>query len=294
MTMIPWSRRRFIANTIGSAAALQLSTAASVLRLDAAEPSCTLIQEQEEGPYYIDREILRKDITEGHVGVPLTLRLALIDVNRCTPLTNAALDIWHCDALGIYSGYTAFSSGGPGGPNGPGPGGPPPGGPGAPPDFGPGGPPTGGPQKRAPTDKQAFLRGVQLTDANGIVEFTTVYPGCYAGRVNHIHLKVHIAGHSEGREYRGGHLAHTGQIFFPEEISKAVVALKPYSTHNIERTTLEDDFVFTGEHGSQSIAQLTALNRRSAADGYVATLTLGVDPSKTPGPSNPFGPPRGK
>jgi protocatechuate 3,4-dioxygenase beta subunit len=273
MATLPWTRRRFIAHTVGTAAALQLGVSPA-LRLNHTEPGCTLIPEQEEGPYYVDREILRRDITEGRAGVPLNLRVALIDVSRCAPLANAAVDIWHCDAMGIYSGYTTFNTSGPGGPNGPGPGGPPPGGP----DFGSVRPPMAPPPKMAPTDKQIFLRGVQLTDARGIVEFTTIYPGCYVGRVNHIHLKVHIAGHTENGAYRGGHVAHTGQIFFPEDISKSVIALKPYSEHHIERTTLDEDGVFNSQNGREVVAQLSVLNKRSVGDGYVASITLGVDP----------------
>src|SRR6202167_4537387 len=82
-------------------------------------PSCTLVPEQEEGPYYIDDEKLRRDITEDRPGVPLKLRLAVVDAARCMPLQNAAVDIWHCDALGVYSGFTASSADGPGGPGGP-------------------------------------------------------------------------------------------------------------------------------------------------------------------------------
>ena len=72
-------------------------------------PSCALTAEQELGPYYIDDEKLRQDITEGRPGVPVKLRVALVDAARCAPLQNASLDIWHCDALGVYSGFTANS-----------------------------------------------------------------------------------------------------------------------------------------------------------------------------------------
>ena len=154
-----------------------------------------------------------------------------------------------------------------------------------------GGPPTGrplmgGPPKMQPTDKQVFLRGVQLTDGRGIVEFSTIFPGCYMGRTNHIHLKVHIGGHAEGSGYHGGHIAHTGQIFFPEDISKSVVVQKPYSNHEIERTTLADDGVFNGQHGNQGMADLSLLSPRSPSSGYVATLVLGVDPESMPAPAN--------
>ena len=77
--------------------------------LRSATPACTLTGEQEEGPYYLDDEKLRRDITEGRPGVPLLLAMQLVDAQRCTPIQNAALDIWHCDSLGVYSGFTANS-----------------------------------------------------------------------------------------------------------------------------------------------------------------------------------------
>ena len=89
-------------------------------------PACTLTSEQEEGPYYVDDETLRSDITEKKPGIPVQLAVMLVDARTCNPLGNAALDIWHCDALGVYSGFTAMSpDGGTGGPGGRGPGGPP-------------------------------------------------------------------------------------------------------------------------------------------------------------------------
>ncbi len=297
MRTTPWSRREFIANGVGGVAALRFGGGSYSRGAMAPEPACLLIEEQEEGPYYVDREILRKDITEGKRGVPLLLPLTLMDVKRCQPIENVAVDIWHCDALGNYSGYVSFRPGGPGGPNGPGrpggPGGMPPPPPGSAMGERPqGSPPMDGPPKMQPTDKEVFLRGVQLTDAKGLVEFATIYPGCYIGRVNHIHLKAHIGGHSEGSEYQGGHVAHTGQIFFPEEITNGVLALEPYSRHEIQRTTLADDRVFNTEHGSQSVARLAALKEGSPLSGYVASVTLWVDPDATPAPNRPA-PPRG-
>ena len=83
-------------------------------------PGCTLTSEQEEGPYYVDFGKMRRDVTEGRAGVPLRLRVALMNAKTCAPLENAAIDIWHCDATGVYSGFTAQGSGGRGGPGGPG------------------------------------------------------------------------------------------------------------------------------------------------------------------------------
>lgn len=140
-----------------------------------------LTSETTEGPYYIDADKIRKDITEDKEGIPMTLRLKVIDSDTCKPVSRAAVDIWHCDALGIYSGYESMSSGGPGG------GGTPPSGAptdaptGTPTDAPTGTPPSGGPGgggggHSEPTDDERYLRGTQLTDKHGYVEFKTIFP----------------------------------------------------------------------------------------------------------------------
>lgn len=321
-----WTRRRFIRS--GAAAATALPLAAKSMRLRAASalaPSCVFNPEQEEGPYYVDRELLRSDITEGKVGVPLRVRVTVVNAKTCAPIPNAALDIWHCDAGGVYSGYTKINPGGPGGPGGgPGfPGGRPPGPPadgaggddmrpGPPPNGGQGrrgGPGFGGPGGMPPkphtTDDLVFLRGVQVTDAQGIVEFKTIYPGHYPGRVNHIHMKVHVGGgatkpaaadaaHPGVEVYAGGHVAHTGQLFFPEDVSRFVEATHPYSSQKVRRTSLDEDMVFNGQGGTGSVAQLTPVTSTQLSDGYVATLTVAVDPEATPKLVGFGGPPRSR
>jgi protocatechuate 3,4-dioxygenase beta subunit len=71
--------------------------------------TCVLSPEQTDGPYYIAGEKLRRDITEGRPGVPLLLRLRVVDASTCLPVKGAAVDIWHADALGVYSGFGAGS-----------------------------------------------------------------------------------------------------------------------------------------------------------------------------------------
>jgi Dioxygenase len=66
--------------------------------------SCVLTPEQSEGPYYLDGDKVRRTITEGRSGVALTLRLTVVDASTCRPLSGAAVDVWHCDASGTYSG----------------------------------------------------------------------------------------------------------------------------------------------------------------------------------------------
>jgi protocatechuate 3,4-dioxygenase beta subunit len=69
--------------------------------------SCVLLPEATEGPFYLDDHKVRRDIRAGKAGVPLALRLTVLDVSTCRPIKNAAVDIWHCDAGGVYSGTTA-------------------------------------------------------------------------------------------------------------------------------------------------------------------------------------------
>ena len=86
-----------------------------------------------------------------------------------------------------------------------------------------------------PTDKLTFLRGVQITGADGAVTYETIFPGFYHGRINHIHFKVRLGGHLSGQTYAAGHTSHVGQVFFPEELSLRLMEQAPYSAHAIHR-----------------------------------------------------------
>ena len=243
-----------------------------------AAPACNLTTEQEEGPYYIGDEKLRRDITEGRPGVPLVLAVRLVDSKSCAPLQNAALDIWHCDALGVYSGFAA--GGPPGRPEGP--------------DFrgggrgrGPGGP--GGPARQ--TDAARFLRGVQISDDRGLAEFATVYPGWYEGRAIHIHAKVHVGGETGGGI---AHVAHTGQFFFPEDLTDRVARMAPYAKRiEVRRTMQTEDHVFTSQHGAGGMLNMERLGKADS-DGFRATITVAIDVEATPAPAGGGGRGRGR
>jgi protocatechuate 3,4-dioxygenase beta subunit len=115
---------------------------------------CTIMPQATEGPFYFDPGLERRDIAEGKDGVELMVRLQAVDAS-CRPLPGARTDIWHCDALGHYSGY-----------------------------------PGQGDDGDIDTSGEKFLRGVQRTDADGIASFKTIYPGWYRGRTTHIHFKI--------------------------------------------------------------------------------------------------------
>jgi protocatechuate 3,4-dioxygenase beta subunit len=242
------NRRSFLASAAALISAPRL--------LSAAEP-CTLVPEAEEGPYYIDFDKLRSDITEGRPGVPVQLRIQLLDAKGCAPIENAALDIWHCDALGVYSGFTAAGGGersgrGFGTPRG-----------GSPPRGARGG--RGGGREM---DETRFLRGVQVTNKQGMAEFVTVYPGWYAGRTIHIHLKAHV----------GGRVSHTGQIYFPEDVTEQIAKMEPYVNHSdVHRTLHREDNIYMRQGGAQTTVKLERLQKGTNAGGFVATITAAIN-----------------
>lgn len=269
---------------------------------------CALSPELTVGPYYVDKEKVRSNITDGKPGTPLLLRVTVLDSMTCKPIKNAAVDIWHCDARGYYSGYTAndpdgdmFGGGGggmgAGGPPGERPEGGPPngGGPGGP--NGNGGPPGGDPalgqgQFEPPTDQLTFFRGVQFTNAKGVAEFTTIYPGWYFGRAIHIHLKVHSGSKAEKEVISGGHVSHVGQLAFPDELTDRVALLTPYANRSLVRTRNDEDSVFDAESAALGMVKLTPRSSKDLNMGFVGDIALTVDPAVTPKPSGMRGPQR--
>lgn len=164
------SRREVLSLLGGAGAALLVGSSFSKLFAQAAStatpsltstavPSCVVRPALTEGPYFVDQMLNRSDIriepTDGSIkeGALLRLKFNVSDVsaNACTPIEGAQVDVWHCDALGIYSDTED-------------------------PGF--------------DTTGQTWLRGYQLTDEFGAAEFTTIYPGWYQGRAVHIHFKI--------------------------------------------------------------------------------------------------------
>src|SRR5262249_30260213 len=103
----PLTRRAWL----GSAAVAALGLAGIDAReSDAAAGSCILTPQPTEGPYYIAGEKLRRNITDGHAGVPMQLRTFVVDATTCRPIKSAAVDVWHADAAGVYSGFGTGAS----------------------------------------------------------------------------------------------------------------------------------------------------------------------------------------
>lgn len=270
------ARRRFLSTALALGAALRFPASVQAAESTHSSGLCQLSAEQEVGPYYIEDGLLRSDITEGRAGVPLSLNIALVDARRCLPLANAIVDIWHCDALGVYSGFTRTTQSAlPPGPMPTGAFGPPPGAA----DLHGQLPP---PPLSKPTDRLTFLRGVQRSDAHGNVVFQTIFPGFYPGRTNHIHFKVRFAGSDGDGSLKGEHVSHIGQIFFPEKLTVELMQDRPYRDHRIQRTALADDGVFLDQQGATSIARLQALDSSAASSGLRAQIIAVVDPDAKP------------
>jgi protocatechuate 3,4-dioxygenase beta subunit len=110
------------------------------------------------------------------------------------------------------------------------------------------------------TSGLTFLRGIQRTDAKGLAQFTTVYPGWYPGRAVHIHVKVHL----------GGNVVHTGQLFFRDSFTDAVYRRPPYSGRSARDLRNTGDSIYL-DGGSHSL-----LRMRTVGKGYAGSITMGV------------------
>ena len=117
---------------------------------------------------------------------------------------------------------------------------------------------------------ETYLRGVQVSNANGEVTFTTIFPGCYSGRVPHIHFEVYT---SAALAISGNNDIKTSQLALPTATCQAVYAASGYSASvaNLASTSLATDGVFS-DGATTQLATVTGSN----AAGYVASLTVGV------------------
>lgn len=195
--------------------------------------SCIVRPEQTEGPYFVDERLHRSDIrpdpADGRVKpgtqLALTLFVSRVSAANCQPLPGAQVDIWHCDAMGVYSDVRD-------------------------PWFN--------------TLGQKFLRGYQITDAQGEARFVTVYPGWYPGRTVHIHLKIRTTPKAS-RSFD-----FTSQLYFSDDVTDRVYADPPYAARGPRTARNRHDRIFW--HGGDQLL----LTPTPAAAGYAATFPIGL------------------
>jgi hypothetical protein len=172
----------------------------------------------------------------------------------CIPLAGAQVDVWHCDALGVYSGVTDTAEG-------------------------------------FATVGEDFLRGYQISHANGVAAFSTIYPGWYRGRAVHIHFKIRTpAGADQVYQF-------TSQLFFDDAFSDQVYIQEPYAGKGQRDQSNSTDGIYQQSGGQLLLTPVTA------GGGYAATFDIALDLSDTEagqadggqgGPGDPGGaPPRG-
>jgi protocatechuate 3,4-dioxygenase beta subunit len=226
------SRRQAIA-FLGAGGAVALGALAPSGRARAQSlPSCVATPQQTEGPYFVDEKLRRADIRADSPGgaprpglpLQLTLQVSQLGGNGCTPLPGALVDVWHCDAAGLYSDVS---------------------------------------DGQGDTRGSKFLRGQQVAGADGLVRFTTIYPGWYPGRAVHIHFKLRAAA-GAGRAYE-----FTSQLYFDEAVSDRVLARAPYIAKGKQgtqgtRTRNETDGLY--RRGGKQL--MLALSPSPSGEGY--------------------------
>jgi protocatechuate 3,4-dioxygenase beta subunit len=193
---------------------------------------CPLNPEQEEGPFYVDEDLLRSDVLDGQTGVSLLLSIKVLRAAKCEPVANAAVEIWSANSLGKYSD-----------------------------------------KAQEGTVGQKYLRGVQLTDASGLVKFRSIYPGWYSGRTCHIHLKVRTGGKASGSSYSsaGSTEAYGGQIFFPAAMNESLRSVYSGDTNSFVNNAA--DRVYNSQHGARGLLSLDG----GFQGGFAGSLVVDVN-----------------
>lgn len=236
-------RRKFLAGTgamlAGAAGSLNaLATAAETHKIAMPSDLCRPTLRQTLGPYLTPDSQNRSDIREDRPGVPLHLSLKVSDDLWCKPIEGATIDIWHSDAGGLYSGVendefdltTLLLSG-----------------------------------KSVDMRGKSYLRGHQTTGTDGRVEFTTIVPGWYTGRLGHIHLQTIVQGLAW--------TSHVTQLYFPREVEREVYASDPYKRRGDNPIDIDRDLVVSGD--AAAVNQLT-IPLKKHGDGYKGSFELAV------------------
>ncbi|KAJ5123097.1 hypothetical protein N7448_009194 [Penicillium atrosanguineum] len=227
---------------------VDMSTDPSILF--GSEATCILGPDVTQGPYYVTGELIRENIVEGQKGVPLYMDIQMIDTNTCNPLPNVYMDIWHCNATGVYSGIQANGNG-----------------------------------NSADADNldATFLRGIQASNADGIVQFTSIFPGHYTSRATHIHVLTHAANdtsvqaNSTLSDLYTAHSSHIGQLFFDQDLISAVEKTSPYSTNTQDLTTNANDSILSEEADTIDPFMEYVYLGEDVSDGIFAWINVGID-----------------
>lgn len=206
-------------------------------------------------------------MSEDQPGVPLVMDIGVLDMATCEPLTNVMVSLWHANATGSYSSFTALD------PN---------------LEFGDLLTTLNMTRDQVEygvtdlhTDNTTFLRGMYPTDSEGVMEMKTIFPGFYAGRSLHVHSQVYT-------DYTlfpngtisSGNLVSTGQLYFDEALSAEMMALEPYANHTqTPRVTNDVDQFFPDglENGWNPVFDVIPEDGVDPKKGMIAYITMGID-----------------
>lgn len=225
-------RKRFLKNGLAALGLVALAPLACKKDDTAttSSGSCSTSPSETEGPFptKTPSSLVTSDIRSDRTGVPLTVKITINNRNNnCAALAGAIVDIWHCDKDGNYSEY-----GGTG-------------------------------MQAANYTSVHFLRGRQVSDSNGLVAYTTIFPGWYSGRAPHIHVHVYSSS--------GTSLLVT-QIAFPTDVCNTVYTTATnYYTKGTQDTSNAADNIF-----SDSLASELATVTGSISGGYTLTHIVTV------------------
>lgn len=215
--------------------------------------TCILQPEVTQGPYWVDGELIRSNITEDQLGIPLYLDIQLIDTASCLPVPAVYMDIWHCNSTGVYSGVAAMGNGN---------------------------------SNDTSNLNATWLRGIQQTDSNGVAQFTTIFPGHYTGRATHIHVLAHNPNDTVVRTNATllsgnftAHASHVGQIFFDQDLISNVEKTSPYSTNKQTVTRNIVDYLLFEEAATMDPMAEYVLLGDDITDGVMAWISIGIDPT---------------
>ncbi|KAK4222676.1 Intradiol ring-cleavage dioxygenase [Podospora fimiseda] len=208
--------------------------------------ACMLMPGVDEGPLYVRGEEVRKDITGGERGIPMTLVIQVVDYRTCQVVPNAFVDIWSSNSTGIYTGVQGY--------------------------------PGMGDPKDASILKGTNLRGVQPTNAQGIASFDSLFPGHYDGRATHIHTIVYLGATKQSNNtITGGRASHVGQIYFDQSLITNVDKLAPYNTNKMAVVPNVRDFLFQmGANGDDPIVRYNLVGK-DLSEGIFAWIRFGIN-----------------
>ncbi|PSR82890.1 Intradiol ring-cleavage dioxygenase [Coniella lustricola] len=211
--------------------------------------SCILAPEVTAGPYYVLDEYFRSNVKESEYseGVDLFLEVQYVDISTCAPVPDVAVDIWNANATGVYSGI--YTSG----------------------------------NYAAEGVNSTYLRGIQLTDHEGVVSYETIFPGHYEGRATHTHLLAHtnVTLLPNGTiSLFNKPVSHIGQLFYPETLRSAVEATYPYNTNTVDVTTNDGDMwsIVQADDTYDPFPQFLYLGD-DITDGLFAWIQIGINAS---------------